>query len=109
MPLDRRITIERNYGDVNMAGEFVDDWRELAGVWAQQAGAGAVDADTDSGVVTTAVRNYTVRWRSDLQSLSPSVLRIRDNSGAIWEVDVVSESDARRRFLTIQCIREVAD
>ena len=107
MPLDRRIRIERNHGDVNMAGELVDDWRPFATVWAQKTGAGFSDTETVSGIVVTAAANFTLRYRSGVTSITPDLLRIVDADNAIWEVDVVRESDERRRFIEIQALREV--
>ena len=103
--LDRRITIERNHAGWNEYGEYSDDWQPVATVWAQQNAAGLSDVETEAGVVVSAVRNYSIRWRSDLHAVSPAVLRVRDAAGTLWMVDSLQESDARRRFLSIQCVR----
>ena len=65
--------------------------------------------ETAGGVLVQAARNYTVRWRADVFSLSPAQLRIIDDLGHVWSVDSVAESDARRRVIGIQCVREVTD
>lgn len=109
MPLDRRIRIERNHGVVNEAGELADDWRTFATVWSQKTSSGFSDAETTAGIVVTAVANFTLRYRSGVTDIVPSLLRIVDAAGAIWEVDSVRESDERRRFLEIQAVREVDD
>ena len=108
MPLDRRITIQRNDGERDERGEFMDDWQDFAGVWAQQSGAGSVDSETPGGVLIISSRNYTVRYRSDLLSTDLNILRIVDADGNIWNIENIVESDSRKRFVQIETIREVA-
>ena len=107
--LDRVITLERDVGGFNDVGEYIADWQPVGGgpIWAQQNAAGSSDVETEAGIIVTAVRNYTIRWREDLLNVSPAVLRIVDEFGHRWNVDSVAESDARRRALGIQCVREV--
>lgn len=106
MPLlDRPIVVEQNHGMRNASGEFVDDWRTLGRMWAIQQSAGEVDVETAGGIIVSEARNYVVRWRRDLFLLSPAVVRIIDDLGIMWNVDAMSESRDRRRYLSISCQR----
>lgn len=107
MPLDRRIRIERDMGERNDSGEYVPNWTLIAEVWAQKFAAGSADSETAGGTLVIAARNYTIRWRADINALTPAGLRIVDGDGAIWNVDTLAESDARRRFINISTLREV--
>ena len=106
MALDRRITIQRNTGARDAYGEFRNDWQDLTGVWAQQSGAGSVDAEGESGVLILASRNYTIRYRSDLLSTEINILRVVDANGNIWNIESIVESDSRKRFIQIETVRE---
>ena len=104
--LDRRITIQRNTGARGAYGEFRDDWQNLASVWAQQSGAGSVDAEGESGVLILASRNYTIRYRSDLLTTDINILRVVDADMNVWNIESIVESDSRKRFIQIECVRE---
>ena len=106
MPLDRRIQIQRDHGDYNDDGEFIHDWRDVARVWAVRQGVGASDTIGTGGTALT-VENvtFTIRYTSTLATLNPARVRVVDDESQTWSVDVIAESDARRRFLSISAVR----
>ena len=70
-------------------------------------GAGSVDTETQGGIVITAARTYTVRWFEELITATIPNVSIIDELGHAWNADSVSESNARRRFISISAVREV--
>ena len=107
MPLDRRITIQRNDGERDDQGVFIDDWQDLASVWARRNNSGSVDSEAAGGIIVLTAQSFLIRYREDLIPLNPAVLRIIDSDGNIWEVESLAESDARRRAISISAVREV--
>lgn len=105
MPLDRRVEIQRNDGERNARGEFVDDWQVAATAWAERRGAGSSDQVSTAGLIVLEVVTFTTRWTAELAGLDISLTRIVDDEGDTWNVEVIQESDVRRRFLVFQCVR----
>ena len=59
-----------------------------------------------AGIVELESVTWTVRYTSTLAALPISATRIVDANGHTWNVEGISESDERRRFLTFRTIRE---
>ena len=113
MALDRRITVrvvtpgnERNTFGEPIPGEFTDYL-----LWAEQRGAGSVDSLDPSiaGSLVLAVRQYSVRWFTELSVSSIDRVGVIDENGNAWRASNIVESDARRRLIYIEVTREVAD
>ncbi|MCY4385400.1 MAG: hypothetical protein OXE44_19900 [Nitrospinae bacterium] len=100
MPLDRRITLTIT--------DAQDDVLELY-LWAEEQSAGSSDIESGGVVRTSAVQNFLVRHDERIARAAVSQLAIRDRFGHAWQVDSVSLSNARDRFISIQAIREVTD
>ena len=106
MPLDRRITVH-----IEALGEYVDGVYQPGevtdyGVWAQRTSAGAADVATEGGIFVSEAATFLVRWFRELALTPPNRVSITDELGLEWNVDVISESNQRRRFLGIQALRE---
>ncbi len=76
-------------------------------LWAEQRGAGSSDAETEGGLLVTAARSYTVRWFEALARASIAEISVIDEFGFTWEATGIGESDARRRYIGIEVVREV--
>ena len=109
MPLDRRITIR-----IASIGEYVlgtyqpgpdTDYE----VWAERRSTGSADVSTTSGVQTSAVATWTVRWFTELVEATISLVSIIDEFQHEWNAESVSEAGGRRRALSVQAIRTVID
>lgn len=108
MALDRRITVKiSGEGFRDEHGEYQPGPVTDYPLWADQAGAGSVDTETSAGIVITAARTYTVRWFEELISATIPNVAIVDDLGHTWNADSVSESNARRRYISISAVREV--
>ena len=103
--LDRPVTLRlRNEGYRDTLDEYVPGaWRETR-IWAAVQEGGSYDQLGESGTRVTSVRNFTVRYRSDLAATPPERVEIVDEEGVPWTVEGVDPSDVRRRFLTITAV-----
>ena len=109
MPLDRRITIRILPEQTrNTFGEDVEGVPAEFAVWAEQTGAGSADTATPGGLIVSAARNYVVRWFMQLVHANIAYVSVRDADGNIWDAENIGESDARRRLIFIECIRNVS-
>ena len=66
--MDRRITIEADTGTRNEYGEVVQDWTELATVWAAVKQQSAREGFESAGQVSEVEAAFTIRYRSDVDS-----------------------------------------
>ena len=117
MAFDRRITIrieapghrataEEAAQDPDLSpGEYVTGPVTSYPVWAERRSAGSNDQPTTSGFITVSVQNYTVRWFQALEIANLALVEIEDEFGQIWDPDSIAPGDARRRLITLQCIR----
>lgn len=96
--LDRRIVIERNEGEVNRFGEFVDNWTAWRPTWAIRTALGTTEIDTPEGTRTVESVSWLVRYTPALATADIRLLRIRDADGNLWGVEGRTEGAARRRF-----------
>ena len=103
--LDRPVTLRLREGDSrNEHDEHVPGaWREFR-IWAAYQEGGSYDQLGESGTRVTSVRNFTVRYRSDLAATPPERVEIVDEEGVPWTAEGVDPSDVRRRFLTITAV-----
>ena len=111
MALDRRITVrvvtpgnERNMFGEPVVGSFTDYL-----LWAEQRGAGSVDSLDPSvfGELVLAARQYTLRWFDELSIANIARVGVIDENGNAWRATNIVESDARRRLIYIEVIREI--
>ena len=109
MALDRRITIRigDGAGTRNIFGEFIPgDFTDYE-VWAEQRGAGSADVESAGGTVVQAARGYTVRWFQELNVANIAFVTVIDEDGFNWNAENITESDARRRLIYIETVRQV--
>ena len=66
---------------------------------------GSQDTLTPTGLVTSSVVTYTVRWFQRLELTNIALVTITDEFDQLWDADTVSPGDARRRLITITCFR----
>lgn len=73
--LDRRITLERNVPTKDGAGHPVDNWVELATVWASKQeirdGERSLERLRADEVAAVATARFQVRWSAVVASLTP--------------------------------------
>ena len=104
--LDRRITLEiQAEGTVNQFGENVPGATTTYGIWARQQSAGQADVNTGYGILPAGARTYLVRWFRELALTRSSLIQIKDEDGVQWVCDDISESDARRRYVSLQMVK----
>ena len=112
MALDRRVTVRiavagsgRNvFGEAVETTEYTD-----YPLWAERAGAGSIDQNTAGGVIVLAARRYTVRYFKELALANITDVGVIDEFGHNWNAENITESDARRRLIYIETVREVAE
>ena len=123
MALDRRITIhiealghtatqmdvddgavDRN-GDPVTVGYYVPGPTTDYPVWTERRAVGSSDSATPTGIVTSSVVTYLVRWFQTLELSNIALVTITDEFNQLWDVETVSPSDARRRAITLTCFR----
>ena len=117
MAFDRRITIhieapghsatveEAALDDDLYTGDYVPGPVTSYPLWAERRSAGSNDQPTTGGFITVSVQNYTVRWFQALELANLALVMVEDEFGQIWDPDSVAPGDARRRLITLQCIR----
>ena len=105
--LDRRITLERDEGSRDSeTGQFVSDWQPVATVWARRGSLGSVDTiDPGGSLIVLESVGWLFRWTAELAALSVDRLRVRDDEDQLWNPSLLTESDVRRRYLTLQATR----
>lgn len=109
--LDRLVTLtirdDLVYDDVD--GEFVPGPITFRGVvWARYADLGS-GSELDGGLIRTiSYRNFMIRWRQDLVSISNPHIRIavEDESSNAWVVRKIGEPEPRRRYMDIETVRQ---
>ena len=79
MPLDRRITIQRNHG-THVEGVFVNDWRDVATVWADRRDLDSTDIADIGGSISITTRRWRIRYRADLEDVDTTLYRVVDGS-----------------------------
>ena len=117
MALDRRIVIhieapghrasaEEAAMDPDLApGDYIPGPITDYPVWAERRAAGSQDTPTVGGQVVTSVVTYTVRWFLELELANIVYVNVTDENNTYWDGDTVSPGDARRRLITITCLR----
>ncbi len=65
--LDRRITIQRKTETRNTLNEPVEDWNDLATVWAQKLGQTGQEFFANDQVLSEYRVIFRIRWRRDLK------------------------------------------
>ena len=107
MPLDRKIVVQRNVGMRNEHGEFVNQWQDVATVYATKLDDREDRQVTAEGVREYFDRRYRVRWSSTLAALDSAKTRVVDG-GQVFAIANVGEwtdrGRVRRRFLDLSII-----
>jgi SPP1 family predicted phage head-tail adaptor len=96
--LNSYVTVEYRSGAQDAAGQPVDDWIELAGMWANiknRTGAESIRADQQSSTVRTSIR---VRWREDITA----DMRVVHGS-RIYEIKAVLPAEDERDRVDLVC------
>jgi head-tail adaptor len=70
--LDRRITLERNVPEQDLAGELTENWQRIGHVrWARRAPVGGDERYTSTQFIAREQVQWTIRWTEDLADLAP--------------------------------------
>lgn len=96
--LRNRVTIQRRVETQDAAGQPLDDWINVATVWADvrnPTGLGAVRADAQAQVVKTSIR---VRWRTDIE---PGMRAVFGTS--VYEIGAVLPDHTDRSYVDLVC------
>ena len=105
MPLDRRITVTLTApGDRDSTGRYVPGDPTDYNLWATRESAGSDDAEDGGLLVSQVVARWTVRYFAALAEADSRDVTVTAGN-AIWNCDSIEESDARRRFITLECGR----
>ena len=121
MALDRRIRIEieapgrragmneteidPDTGDPYAQGVYIPGPITAYPVWAERRSAGSNDQPTSAGFITVSAQNYLVRWFRELEIANIALVEVIDEFDQVWDADSIAPGDARRRLITIQCLR----
>ena len=106
MAFDREVTISIEApGTRNQSGVYQPGPVTAYSVWAERSSAGSNDQATSGGFITVSAQNYVVRWFVELETANIALVELEDEFGQVWDADSIAPSDARRRYITIQCIR----
>ena len=107
MPFDTRIRIDiQALGHRDEFGEYVDGPTTSYNVWADESGAGSGDTPTGGGLIVTSGRTFVVRWFRALDVAIEPLVTVVDNVGLRWYSDGISKSDARKRFIVVNAMRQ---
>ena len=105
--LDRRIVVNVEGPETrNQFGETVPGVITPYGVWAQRRDAGSSDIDTTGGVVVQSRVEWNIRYRDDFNSMEVATLSVLDGLET-YDIETVTESDDRRRMLTLTGVSSV--
>ena len=107
--LDRLITLSiLAEGMRDEHGEFQDGPVIFTGqVWARYDDVGSGQEISTGGLLRVVeYRNFIIRWRTDLTTTRSGNIGVTDEDNKGWAVTRVSEEDARRRFMQLECTRE---
>ena len=104
MPMDRLISVQITGEGHYESGTYVPGTTVPHRVWAERQDSGSTDTQTARGLVVTSVVSWTIRYRADWAATPISRMAVVDENGRSYNVEEMTESDARRRFLTIQAI-----
>ena len=107
LPLDRIITLLLEADGTFVDGVYNPGPITEHRVWARRVSAGSTDAvDSGSGLLRIrSVVEWTIRYREDVAQHAITRLYVRDEEGNTWNAEEISESDMRRRYITISAIR----
>ena len=100
--LNRRITIQQKVSGVDSWGQPVDDWKDLAKVWAwfkAPTGRGTLSAEfqAESGEVSRAQYSIRIRYREDVTAK----MRVVDTQGRIYDIRQVIPDVAGREYVDL--------
>ena len=106
MALDREIIISIEApGTRNQQGIYEPGPVTAYNVWAERRAAGSNDQPTSGGFITVSAQSYLVRWFEELELANIALVSVEDEFGQVWDPDSIAPGDARRRFITMQCLR----
>lgn len=95
--LRHRITIEQKTITQDNTGAMVEEWNELATVWAQVSPLSAREAMQAAALNSTQTARMIIRWRDDLDA----TMRIKYR-GEIYEIEgLIEDVNSGREYLTI--------
>lgn len=105
MPLDRIITVNLQSEGRRVEGKYVDGPVTPYRVWAERiSSGGSTDEASEGGTIIQAIVTWRVRFREVIAQHRVDLMSI-EAEGHSWNVEAVSQSDERRRFIELQAIR----
>ena len=101
--------VVRNPAQRNRHGEMEDGAATFSGnVWTFVTDRLAQPQPTPAGVLLSASRTFRIRWRQDVATIKDATNRLDlTHEGETWEPVSITESDDRRRYLDLHCVRRV--
>ena len=107
MALDRKIVVQRNDGGRNQFGEYVDNWVDVATVYATKLDDQMDRELAPEGLRTFFDRRFRVRWSATLAALDPSTTRIVEGTETLTVTEIGEWTDdgkLRRKFVDISVV-----
>ena len=109
MPLDRRITLHVYAEGTRdkLTGESVSGAVVDYEVWASRETIETTEDRADGTVRPERIARFILRWNAELATTPPTRLEITDDLGRAYNVQGVTDTDERRRFVEIEAINVI--
>ena len=104
MPLDRIVTVTIHQPGQYVRGVYEQGPGTAHRVWADRQSTGSTDEELEGGTRIRATASWRIRYRKDIADTEIINLSLVAD-GYNWNIEEVSESDERRRYLTIEAVR----
>ena len=101
--LDRLILVHVEASGRRTAGVYVPGATTIHTLWAQRLSVGSTDAEAAEGVRVEAAARWKIRWQREIAETDIDLVSVHAE-GRTWNVESVSESDERQRFLFIEAV-----
>ena len=108
-PLDRRIALHVYAKGTRhpLTGDPVRGAVVDYEVWASRETVETTDDRSDGTVRTERIARFILRWNAELATTPADRLEITDDLGRAYNVQSVTDSDQRRRFVEVEAINAV--
>ena len=105
MPLDRLITVNLQLEGERVLGKYVEGLVTPYRVWAERiSSGGSTDEASEGGTLIQALVTWRIRFLEAIAQHRVDRMSVRAE-GHDWNVEAVTQSDERRRFIELQAIR----
>ena len=101
--LDRIIDVDVQAPGAFVSGVYVPGPVTTYRVWAERLSVGSTDIEERQGTRIETVVRWRIRWRVEIARADVDRVAVRAEERS-WNVEGVSESDERKRYLFIQAI-----